>query len=81
MDEIEIWESLLKWCFAQQNMKNDPTQWSKEDITKIERSLHKFIPLIRICEMPSKDYFEKVRPYREIFPKELQEEISKFHLW
>ena len=31
VDEIEIWESLLKWCFAQQNMKN-------EDITKIERS-------------------------------------------
>ena len=25
MDEIEIWKSLLKWCFAQQNMKNDPT--------------------------------------------------------
>ena len=21
IDEIEIWESLLKWCFAQQNMK------------------------------------------------------------
>ena len=26
VDEIVIWESLLKWCFAQQNMKNDPTQ-------------------------------------------------------
>src|SRR5437868_4917357 len=47
VDEIEIWESLLKWCFAQQNMKNDPTQWSKEDITKVERLLHRFIPLIR----------------------------------
>ena len=22
MDEIEIWECLLKWCFAQQNVKN-----------------------------------------------------------
>src|SRR6266480_8141013 len=40
LDEIEIWEGLLKWCFAQQNMKNDPAKWSKEDITKIERSLH-----------------------------------------
>src|SRR5437764_292866 len=37
MDEIEIWESLLKWCFAQQNMKNDPIKLNKEDITKIER--------------------------------------------
>src|ERR1051325_968248 len=31
MDEIEIWESLLKWCFAQQNINNDPSKWSKED--------------------------------------------------
>src|SRR6266480_6333395 len=35
MNEIEVWESLLRWCFAQQNMKNDPAKWSKEDITKI----------------------------------------------
>src|SRR5438132_13154663 len=27
MNEIEIWESLLKWYFAQQNMKNDQTKW------------------------------------------------------
>src|SRR5439155_25556584 len=40
--EIVIWESSLKWCFAQQNMKNDPTKWSIDDITKIERSLHRF---------------------------------------
>src|SRR5947207_2547921 len=39
MNEIEIWESLLKWCFSQQNMKNDPTKWSKDDIIKIERAL------------------------------------------
>src|SRR5690348_11940176 len=48
MEEIEIWESLLKWCFTQQNMNNnDPAKWNKDDITKIERSLHRFIPLIR----------------------------------
>ena len=46
MDEIEIWESLLKWCFAQQNVRDNPAEWSKDDITKIERSLHRFIPLI-----------------------------------
>jgi hypothetical protein len=27
---------------------NDPTKWSKEDITKVERSLHRFITLIRL---------------------------------
>ena len=26
MEEIEIWEHLLRWCFTQQNMNNDPTK-------------------------------------------------------
>ena len=47
VDEIEIWESLLKWCFAQQNMENDPAKWSEEGI-KIESSLHRFIPNLQI---------------------------------
>ena len=46
MEEIEVWEGLLRWCLTQQNMKNDPTKWSKEDV-KVERSLYRFIPLIR----------------------------------
>ena len=51
VDEIEIWESLLKWCFAKQNMNNnDPVEWTKGDITKIEKSLHRFVPLIRFYD-------------------------------
>ena len=36
VDEIEIWESLLKWCFVQQNVKNEPENWGKDGITEIE---------------------------------------------
>ena len=57
IDEIEIWENLLKWCFYQQNMKNDPTKWSREDITKIERTLYRFIPLIRFYNIEPADFF------------------------
>ncbi|CAB4407428.1 unnamed protein product [Rhizophagus irregularis] len=59
MDEIEIWESLLKWCFAQQNIKNDPVKWNNDDITKIGRSLHRFIPLIRFYHIEPADFFTK----------------------
>ena len=56
IDEIETWDNLLKWCFTKQNMMNDPTKCSTDDdITKIERSLHKSIPLIR---------FYDIRPYK-----------------
>src|SRR6266542_2861563 len=71
MDEIEVWEGLLKWCFTQQNMKNDPTKWSKEDITKIERSLHRFIPLIRFYDIEPTDFFYKVYCSKDILPQEL----------
>ena len=66
MDEIEIWDSLLKWCFSQQNVMNDPTKWSKDDITKIERALHRFIPLIRFYDIEPTDFFYKVYCYKDI---------------
>src|SRR5881392_2798044 len=80
MDEIEIWESLLKWCFAQQNMKNDPAQWSKEDITKIEGSLHRFIPLIRFYDIGPTDFFYKVYNYKDILPQNLIHDLLEFHI-
>ncbi|EXX76981.1 uncharacterized protein OCT59_005022 [Rhizophagus irregularis] len=80
MEEIEIWEGLLKWCFAQQNMINDPTKWSKDDITKIERSLHRFIPLVRFYDINPADFFYKVYCYKEILPQDLIHNLLEFHI-
>src|SRR5579871_6453264 len=80
MDEIEIWESLLKWCFAQQNVNNDPANWSKDDITKVERSLHRFIPLIRFYEIGPTDFFYKVYKYKDILPQDLIHDLLEFHI-
>src|SRR5204863_4568847 len=80
VDEIEIWENLLKWCFAQQNMKNDPTKWNKEDITEIERSLHRFIPLIRFYDIEPTDFFYKVYCYKDILPQDLIHDLLEFHI-
>src|SRR5438046_631583 len=80
MDEIEIWENLLKWCIAQQNMKNDPSKWSKEDITKIERELYKFIPLIRFYDIEPTDFFYKIYCYKDILPQDLIHDLLEFHI-
>ncbi|GBB94900.1 hypothetical protein RclHR1_24360003 [Rhizophagus clarus] len=80
MDEIEIWENLLKWCFAQQNMVNNPTKWSKDDITKIERSLHRFIPLIRFYDIEPTDFFYRVYNYKDILPQDLIHDLLEFHI-
>src|SRR5581483_7578091 len=80
MDEIEIWESLLKWCFAQQNVNNDPENWSKDDITKVERSLHRFIPLIRFYDIGPTDFFYKIYKYKNILPQGLIHDLLEFHI-
>ncbi|RGB32999.1 hypothetical protein C1646_743634 [Rhizophagus diaphanus] len=80
MEEIEIWEGLLKWCFYQQNMINDSTKWSKDDVIKIERSLHRFIPLIRFYDIKPTDFFYKVYCYKEILPQELIHNLLEFHI-
>jgi hypothetical protein len=77
MDEIEIWENLLKWCFSQQNvMNNDPTKWSKEDMEK----LYKFIPLIRFYDIEPTDFFYKVYCYKDILPQDLIHDLLEFHI-
>ncbi|GBB96499.1 hypothetical protein RclHR1_02770001 [Rhizophagus clarus] len=81
MNEIEIWENLLKWCFAQQNIKNiDPTQWNKDDNTTIERSLRRFIPLIRFYDIEPADFFYKVYRYKDVLPQDLINNLLEFHI-
>src|SRR5436853_424754 len=80
MDEIEIWESLLKWCFAQQNVNNDLANWSKDDVTKVEGSLHRFIPLIRFYDIGPTDFFYKVYKYKDILSQDLIHDLLEFHI-
>jgi hypothetical protein len=81
LDEIEIWDGLIKWGLAQEpKLNEDISKWNKDDIKIFKRIIDKFIPLIRFCNISSKEYFEKVKPYEEILSKELREVIIKFHL-
>jgi hypothetical protein len=81
LDEIEVWNNLIKWGLAQDKTLNeDVSKWNQEKFNIFERILHKFIPLVRFCHISSEDNFNKVRPYEGILPKELREEILKFHM-
>ena len=81
LDEIEIWENLIKWGLAQEQALNqDVSKWSQDDINIFKRILYKFIPLIRFYEISTKDYFNKVKPYEEILSKELRDDILKFYM-
>ncbi|GBC21676.2 BTB/POZ domain-containing protein [Rhizophagus irregularis DAOM 181602=DAOM 197198] len=68
--EIKIWENLIKWGKAQEAQEKTLDEDNQE-------KLKRFTPLIRFYDISSEDYFNKVKP---IIPKELQEEILKFHM-
>ncbi|CAB4383858.1 unnamed protein product [Rhizophagus irregularis] len=80
LDEVEIWENLLKWCSIRQNIENDLTKWSREDITNIERELHNFVPLIRFYDIEPVDFFYKVYCYKDILPQDLIHDLLEFHI-
>ncbi|EXX65096.1 hypothetical protein RirG_136550 [Rhizophagus irregularis DAOM 197198w] len=61
-------------------MKNEPLKWNKEDITKIERALYRFIPLIRFYDIEPTDFFYKVYCYKDILPQDLIHNLLEFHI-
>ncbi|EXX75599.1 hypothetical protein GLOIN_2v1769286 [Rhizophagus irregularis DAOM 181602=DAOM 197198] len=80
LDEIVIWDNLIKWCLAQHsNISQDPTQWNNEEITIMERTIHKFISLIRFCYISTENFVTKIYPFKEIFPKDLINTILLFY--
>ncbi|GES81002.1 BTB/POZ domain-containing protein [Rhizophagus clarus] len=81
LNEVEIWENLIKWGLTQdQTLNKDVSKWNKDDFNIFKRILYKFIPLIRFYEISSEDYFNKVKPYEKILSKELKYDISKYYM-
>ncbi|RIA93820.1 hypothetical protein C1645_873866 [Glomus cerebriforme] len=79
--EIDIWNSLIKWCLTQHsNISQNPTQWNNEEITVMERTIHKFIPLVRFRYISSENFVTKVYPFKEIIPKDLINNMLLFHM-
>src|SRR5437763_9082722 len=72
MSEIQVWEHMIKWGFAQNpELPSDLTSFSKEDFKALKNTLQLFIPVIKFYNFTSKEFMDKVLPYRKILPKEL----------
>ncbi|UZO02806.1 uncharacterized protein OCT59_021284 [Rhizophagus irregularis] len=81
MSEVQIWEQVLRWGLAQNpELSHDITNHSNDDFKILKNTLQQFIPFIRFYNLTSKEFLEKVFPYREILPKELDTELLKTFL-
>ncbi|CAI2174793.1 5945_t:CDS:1 [Funneliformis geosporum] len=81
--EIEIWNGLIKWGIEQTpglgSMNDNINKWNQEDFEALKTTLSQFIPLIRFMEITRAEFYDKVRPYKDIIPKNIYEEIKEFY--
>ncbi|GBB88921.1 hypothetical protein RclHR1_15530008 [Rhizophagus clarus] len=83
IEEINVWDCLIKWGIEQTpglgSENNDRTKWNDENFEELKNTLEEFIPLIRFVGISRADFFDKVRPYKAIIPKNIYEEVVEFH--
>jgi hypothetical protein len=80
--EIQIWENVLKWGIVNNNdeLPNNIKDFSKDNFNSLKNTLQQFIPLIKFYNLNSKEFLDKVYPYKKILPKELRENLIKHFL-
>ncbi|RHZ88718.1 hypothetical protein Glove_21g344 [Diversispora epigaea] len=81
MDEIELWDCLIKWGIEQKpQLSNDVKKFTNKDFKTLEERLHNCIPLIRFHGISMKDYYLKIRPFRKIISEELEDDILRCYM-
>jgi hypothetical protein len=81
MKEVEVWEHVIKWGLAQNStLLSDPITWLDDDFKKMENTLQHCLSLIRFFSLSSKDFLEKVRPYKKLLKRQLYEDLLNFYL-
>jgi hypothetical protein len=81
--EVVAWNHLIKWGIEQTsgltNEKYDVDKLNNEDYEELKEILNKFIPLIRFVDITSDDFNDKIKPYKDIIPNQIYEEIEEFY--
>ena len=81
MGEVQLWEYVLKWGLAQNpELSSDPSSYSKDDFNTLKNTLQQCIPFIRLYNLTSNEFSDKVFQYKKILPEELSDDLIKCFL-
>ncbi|EXX56277.1 uncharacterized protein OCT59_020365 [Rhizophagus irregularis] len=81
MSEVQVWEHVLKWGFAQNpELPSDVNNYSDDDFNILKNTLKQCIPFIKFYNLTSKEFIDKVLPYEQILPKDLYKGLMKSFL-
>ncbi|GES76323.1 carbohydrate-binding module family 13 protein [Rhizophagus clarus] len=81
MNEIQVWEHMIKWGLAQNpELPSDPTNFSKDDFNTLKNTTQQCIPFIKFHNLTASEFSKKVLPYKKILPKELYKDLLEYFL-
>jgi hypothetical protein len=84
IDEIELWNNLVKWGIAQNSELNEKNvtnlnSWNTRDFLTLKNTIDPFISHIRYFNISSKDFHSKIWPFKTLLPEALFEDIVSFY--
>ena len=78
VNEIQVWEHVLKWGLAQNpEISSNSSNYSKDDFNALKNALKQCIPFIRFYHLTSKEFLYKVFNHKNVLPKELRVDLFK----
>jgi hypothetical protein len=76
MSEVQVWKHVLKWGLAKNpELSSDPSNFSKNDFNSLKNTLQQGIPFIKFYNLTSKEFSDKVLPYKKVLPKGLYNDL------
>ncbi|CAI2185029.1 7122_t:CDS:2 [Funneliformis geosporum] len=81
LPEVYIWNNVIKWATAQLDVEldSDVSKWNLEDFALLKGKMNRCLLYIRLNNIDMEEYYRKVRPFKNIFSKEMQERIEEYY--
>jgi hypothetical protein len=77
MNEVQIWDHVLNWGIAKNSKLSSikSSNYSNDDFIILKNTLKNLIPFIKFTKFTTKEFLDKVYPYRKIIPEDLYENL------
>ncbi|PKY51635.1 hypothetical protein RhiirA4_468789 [Rhizophagus irregularis] len=68
LNPIEVWDKIIEWAIAQSNeLPSEITKWTTDNVKTCGSLIKQFIPYIKFEEISAYEFFQKIRPLKDIF--------------
>ncbi|RIA90995.1 BTB/POZ protein [Glomus cerebriforme] len=81
LNPIEIWDKLMEWSIAQSDneLPSDITRWTDHNVSTFKISIQPFIPHINFQGISRVDFFQKIKPFKNIFDHNFYIKILEYY--